>query len=278
MGDDAPVEAAESAADGEHEQSSDLEQLHAKVAELEADAERLAGENDDLRRENRLLLGGYQAGGGLAALVLLGPGLVRAARNYFERAKPGEPVPPRESADLFAAIVRRVVAVGVLGLLVAAVPMLLLWRQNGLIADQNEYFQDQNSKIQGQLLAQAREAKSQAEAIRKQEEDTLLVRKNELLRTIYEKEDCDAGELLEVNKKCPPLHPLRLREEAASALSRLIERPVLNYADLRKADLSGEDLRDAQLLYADLRVHAEITSHFCSLPAMGSVGGAQLKR
>ncbi len=206
----------------------------------------LEEENAHLRRENRLLLAGYQAGGGLVALVLLGPGLLKAARRYFRRARAGDPLPPDETAELFAAIVRRVSAVGALGLLVAAIPTLLLWRQNALIAKQNEYFQDQNAKIQNQLLAQAR-------ATQKQEADTLLVRRNELLRTIYETVSCEPQELSEGETRCPPKHPLRLRQEAVLALAQLDqERLDLSEADLRGAVLRRVDLRGANLRDADL--------------------------
>ncbi|MEO1365903.1 MAG: pentapeptide repeat-containing protein [Acidobacteriota bacterium] len=226
----------------------------------EEELELLRKENEDLRRANRAMLTGYKAGGALAALLALGPGLVKAARNYFEHTKAGEPATPRESAELFAAIVRRVTAVGGLGLAVAAVPMVLLWRQNGLIADQNEFFQEQNSKIQKQLDDQAA--------------DTLLVRKNELLRTIYETKECDVKELPKGEGQCPPLHPLRLRQEAVVALAGLVDHTNLSRANLRyailtgailnKVNLGGADLRQAYLFGADLN-----EAHFIGADLVG---------
>ena len=189
---------------------------------------------------NRLLRGGYLAGGTFLALLLLGPGLSKAAYAYFQSARRGRPVPVTETADLFVAIVRRVLTVGALGLLVAAIPTVLLWKQNLLIAAQNESFQDQNSKLQAQLVAQA-------QTTRKQEADTLLVRRNELLRTLYELENCDKTEGPQ-GDQCPPRHPIRLRRDAALTLAQL-DGDELN---LRSANLEGADLSLADFTNADL--------------------------
>ena len=175
------------------------------VSRPEEEIQRLRSDNRALRRKNRVLLSGYQAGGSLLALVFLGPGLVTAARKFFQRASVRDPLPVDQTADLFAAIVRRGLAVGVLGLLIAAIPISLLWRQNNLIEQQNQYLRDQNSNIQSQLLAQTR-------STRKQEEDTLLVRRNELLRVVYELEDCDKEQIATTSlyrstEDCPPRHP-----------------------------------------------------------------------
>ncbi|MEM1250614.1 MAG: hypothetical protein AAGK22_29895, partial [Acidobacteriota bacterium] len=98
----------------------------------------------------------------------------------------------------------------------------LIFEQNELIRQQNEYFQEQNRKIQQQLDDQAA--------------DTLLVRKNELLRTLYETRECDINELPEGKIRCPLLHPLRLRQEAGVALVSLIEEPDLSDVELLNVD------------------------------------------
>lgn len=61
----------------------------------------LRNELEQLRRQKRLLLSGYKAGGGLLALILLGPRLVSASRSFCGRAKIGDPLPREELADLF---------------------------------------------------------------------------------------------------------------------------------------------------------------------------------
>ena len=161
------------------------------------------------------------------------------------------PVP--ETGELFAAIVRRAVKVGTVGLIVALLPSWLLWRQNALIAAQNKYFQDQNSKLQGQLDAQSR-------AAIKQEADTLLIRRNELLRTIYELKACEKTSLPE-GDPCPPQHPIRLRQEAVLTLAQL-DRGEL---DLSGANLSGVGLSTADFTDVDFSSANLARTAFCIL-------------
>lgn len=176
--------------------------------------EALRQENDQLRAANRVLLTGYKAGGSLAALFLLGPNLIRAARDFFATAEKTNPVPPEESAALVAAFLRRLSLVGLLGLLIALLPSLLMYQQN-------LYLRDQNDKIQQQILAQA--------------EDTWIVRRAQLLDTIVRP------------------GPLRLQQEAILALIGLERRPELGRnVDLNQLDLRGISLPGAKLDFANL--------------------------
>ena len=85
--------------------------------------------------------------------------------------------------DLIAAVVRRFVKVGLVGLGVAALPTGLLWlqlgrmdRQNELVKEQNQFFRDQNKAITEQFEQTAA--------------DTRIVRRAQLLQTLY---DCEDG-------------------------------------------------------------------------------------
>ena len=101
--------------------------------------------------------------------------------------------------------------------------------QNGLIKAQNQYFREQNERTQLQIDAQAA--------------DTRIVRRAQLLTTIYELSDCDRSKL-EEGEECPPKAPSRLREEAVRALAQLDEENL---------NLSGSDLSGARLLVASLQ-------------------------
>ena len=213
-------------------ETDELALLREENESLSADVDELRAQIEKLEGRNRLLWGGYQGAGGLAALILLGPSLVKAARGFFGKVGAGEePIPREESADLFAAVVRRVVAVGALGLMVAgATPVLMYF--------QNQYFREQNAKIQQQIEAQA--------------EDTRIVRRAQLLTAIYELSDCDQSQL-EEGEDCPPKGPMRLRSEAVRALAQLDGTKVqLDGADLRDAVLSGANLRGGSLNQANL--------------------------
>ena len=190
----------------------------------------------------------------------------------------GTPFPRKEGADFFAAIIRRLILVGAAGVLVASIPIALLWEQNLLIERQNEAILDQNEKIQIQL-------QQQANANKRQEEDTRVVRRAQLLTLIYERTDCDLNEELKKHQQkseaaerrleeaqstidsdilrqiretaaiktrntelCPLKAPLRLRQEAVLALAQIDN----NDLSLVGAELSGVDLSGANLSGADL--------------------------
>ena len=316
MADDTEVEeVAESAIDGEHEQSNDLEQLHAKVAELEARLEQ--GSKDPARIETffvgfavalapgvALAFMGIEwfrdnltsvATGVLAGLLIVGlltvvlflfrVEIMRALRlragvqlrevvaetaAAMRASIPGSGASDEETeaaieragqsmASWYSWVSARRAAVwillGLLSTFALFIGESLIYEQNELIRQQNQYFREQNAKIQEQLAAQAA-------ATKKQEEDTLHVRKNELLRTIYEMEDCDSENLPEGEYRCLPAHPLRLRQEAVIALAGFTGPLDLHGADLRRirlnemslpgADFGAADLNDARMRRTDL--------------------------
>lgn len=245
-----------------------------RLAALEAENAAIKARNKDLELQARLLKSGYSVGSALAALILLGPSLVSAAEAFFERSKE-KPFPSTESAALLAAVIRRILSIGLVGLLLALVPIWLLHRQNLLIEEQNVAILAQNAKIQTQ--------------IQNQENDNRIVRRAQLLATIYERSDCSlehrrrehfrsldaakqkaadedawpaerskaASEVAFLNGRnlnvCPPKAPLRLRQEAVVALAALDgEALTLTGADLSRINLKGQDLSGADFSGADL--------------------------
>ena len=247
-------------------------------ADLRQRKEALEGENAELRAKVERLEGERRAAGtaaaGVGGLWILGPNLVRAFSNFQDRAKLGEPLPRPETAELAAAIVRRAFNVGLIGLVIAALPLILLWQQNGLIARQNAYFQEQNNSIQEQN-------QTIREQVEQQASDARIARRAQLLDIIYG-EECvrpeevrrrladgsgeepggGDGDENPTKSRCWPKAPIRARAEAAVAFLEIergngVERPNLQMthltdAHLREADLSGTDLFEANLSGADL--------------------------
>ncbi len=139
-----------------------------RVAELETENEELRSRLERLEKQQERAARAGKAVGGLGARILAGPELRASSRAWFEKLSkiemPRELASP-ETADLATALVRRVVRVGIAGLLLAALPVILLLWQNFLIREQNAAIQKQ---------------------VEQQESDALIVRRAQLLATIYE--------------------------------------------------------------------------------------------
>ncbi len=238
-----------------------------RVAELERENEELRTNLEEVEAEKehlaraRTRVAGFATG--LASRALLGPGLVGRLKVWLhklEQWRPRKPLPVDETAELGAAILRRVIRVGLFGLLVGALPVILLLWQNFLI-------REQNAKIQSQIEQQA--------------SDTLIVRRAQLLDTIYdevcepvahpvtegtspvtagngEEIDTEPDGLIEKSgENCRPRAHLRARQEAVIAFVRIErgrgERPDLHQADLRGAGLPVQNLSRVNFVEADLR-------------------------
>ena len=201
----------------------------------------------------------------VAVLAIAGPELRGAFKAWVEAKTLRDPLPADETADVAAAIVRRVTRVSLAGLAVAILPTVLLIWQNWEMRKQRELFSQQ-------LEEQRAEAQRQAE-------DTEIVRRAQLLATIY---DCADEQSLDDEgnppKICKPAAHPRARKEAAEAFVMLengrgarinlegadlanvglsledadLIGVVLGGAYLKGVDLSGADLRDAELWFTDL--------------------------
>ncbi len=178
--------------------------LRRENAELRAEVKRL-------RKFEHLTKG---AGGAVARLVA-GRELREAFRGWTRvtrEAKGPRDLFSQESADLGTAIVRRVIRVGLVGLVMAIVPAILAI---GLTTWQNILIREQNAKIQIQIEQQA--------------SDTLHVRRAQLLATIYEQECQEIDQIkaqgqvdVDVHSRIckPEAHP-RARQEAVIVFSEI---------------------------------------------------------
>lgn len=144
--------------------------------DVEAELVELRREAAELRRYRDLVKVQVVTGGklaGLAAFLWLGPDLVRALHNWMKARAAGAPLPDVETAHVVAAVVRRVLRVGLVAVSLAVLPAILLVWQNTLMPEQ---------------LVEAR--KQNIELVRHQ-------RKNDLKRSLAEAED-QIGRMLDL--------------------------------------------------------------------------------
>ncbi len=224
------------------ETRGELRETRAQLAELQAERKR------ERRRSRKLALWGVG--------VLAGRGLRASSRAWVAklRERPGD-LASDESADLLAAIARRVLRIGVFALVVAAfailTPFVTLW-QTFVIREQVDQQAEQNTM---------------------QAADNRIVRRAQLLATIYEEECQDSpvpaeGEAPAEGEDppariCTPRSPLRARQEAVLAFVEIERgrgvRPNLRGAYLSEAHLYAADLRGAYLIEADLSGAVNLT-------------------
>lgn len=214
--------------------SADKNRLAARVVEFEKRCEELERLNkelqfelDELRDEREANVQAARSAAALGARVLVGNELRQSFKAWLEAKSLRDPLPGDETADVLAAVVRRVVRVKWTGMIIAfvvgAIPASFLFWQNLLIQDQ----------------------------IEQQDRDSVLVRRAELLNTIYE-ETCEPNNRREgqrapgANSCRPKAHPRARREAVLALLGFERNRGV-------KPDLTGADLRGLDLRLADLR-------------------------
>ena len=138
---------------GEAPDAPDVRDLVAEVERLRAE---LARRDEDLAKANRLRarVAGFATGS--AVRVLLSGPLVDSIETWIRARSLRDPVPPRETAEVMAAIVRRVIRVGLVGLAVASLPMVVLVWQGFMMRAQNTHMRTQNETIQRQFERQGR--------------------------------------------------------------------------------------------------------------------------
>ena len=107
------------------ELGAEVEELRDKLEEVEEERERLA------RAPNCTIA----PASWMTSRVLLGPRLVGSLKAWLRDSSARDPLPPDETADLAAAVLRRIVRVGPVGLAVAVLPIVLLSRQNLPVRD-----------------------------------------------------------------------------------------------------------------------------------------------
>ncbi len=228
----------------------------------------LERENAQLRQELQRLeseLARHRVKHGLSAWVgrrairaIVGWNLTERLAAWIEAYRRVKPVIPiEETAAVLEGVLHRVIRVGLWTLAVGLVPIVLLFWQNLLIRDQNQYFREQIAEM------------------RKQDQ---TARRAELIATIYD-EDCETSMKLVHGSRalCAMKASKRAREEAVKAfvtLERLrrtgsidlsnarlddlrledvdLSRVILKRAVGRRCDLEGANLAGADLGFADL--------------------------
>ncbi|MCP4546843.1 MAG: pentapeptide repeat-containing protein [bacterium] len=195
--------------------------------------------------------------GKLTGLAVLGPGLAESIQNWIEARELANPLPAAETAAMGAAIVRRLIRIGLIGLLFALIIPLLAWQQNKLLDTQNALIITQNTYLQKQI-------ETQQEQIRQQTLEAKRVRRTQLLSIVYDTENCGDKDR-ETN--CPMRASVRAREEAVVAIIQFdrengqeetsLERARLANVELPRTDLGGvnfekADLSNSSLIMSDL--------------------------
>ena len=83
--------------------------------------------------------------GKLGMLVFVGPRLVLSVRAWLEAFLTSpRALPVEETAQLGAAVIRRMLAIGLVGGVVTSLPIVLLYQQNALISEQSRLIEIQN--------------------------------------------------------------------------------------------------------------------------------------
>jgi hypothetical protein len=217
--------------------TEDEKALRAVVRQLENENRELRERLGNLSRR-RTKVAGFAIG--LASRWLLGPSLANSIKHWSRAKTLSNPLPLDETSELAAAVIRRFTRIGLVGLLIAILPIALLAWQNRLI------------RIQ----------------IDQQAEDARIARRAELIDTIYSLEcppPAEAGEGEEEGvlfakgpgeDGCRPRTHIRARSEAALAFIK-IERgqsrsPDLSNAPLSRSNFSGADLSSVAMGSADL--------------------------
>lgn len=242
-----------------------LEERDREVDELRAEVEQL---REQRRQAGRLALAGGSFASWFAARVFIGwdlTGTMRtwfdALRHWLEAKAPADSIPVEETANLAAAIVRRWLRVGLWHVVLASggavTAGILIW-QGFLIRGQIQQQQAQNELVSRQIEQQ----QAQNDLLRTQNEqqqaDTLIVRRAQLLDTIYTGDCTDP----EDPKTCKPKANPRSVREAVLAFVEIerghpekpdLSRANLNGAELFAANLSRTRLSEAFLSKTDLR-------------------------
>lgn len=223
------------------EDRNDVEPGTDELERLRQENHRLRRERDLYRQEHKLLAGG-------ATLVLFGPRLVASLKAWLRKTSRDNPLPVDETAELGAAIIRRMLGVGFVGLFFAAIlPTWLLWNQNQLLDNQNQLFESQNGLFARQNLALLKQFRSESE-------DRDIARRAQLLDLIY-----SCGEQVRGDDEAwgcePAAHPMA-RKEAVEAFieveTRRDHQVNLTHARLEGINLAGVNLETAVFLNADL--------------------------
>ena len=234
----------------------DQEDLRRKLDEAHAHAARLQAELDATRAENTLQ--GDRIQRVEAQLIEQDHRLPHIVWNFFKRGWFGSTDPLRTSSrKAFVWFWFRPTTIAVAaGGLAAWFSVVLLHRQNALVAQQTDAVIEQNKKFDSQLEQINKQLALQESKDKAERDADYETRKAQLLAIIYDSEQRWPWSTPE------PKASLRARQESATSFSRLqtangqpvdLRRSNLRGAILRHAILRGADLRRADLRDTDLR-------------------------
>ena len=125
--------------------NQDLEQIKKDRDALSKENKTLKTKLKNRQRILRLQLAGAKLMGGFGALLTIGPRLYSAIHRWIvvHQENPNR-LAPEETAAVIAALIRRFTAIGLIGLIIAGVPVALLFQQNRILNKQNAMFDQQN--------------------------------------------------------------------------------------------------------------------------------------
>lgn len=225
--------------------------------ENENEIERLLAENRELRDQ----LARYQAGAAtqrkaaklttqVAWYILAGPELNKALTAWLRTWVDERRVDVEQSADVLAAVIRRVFKVGAVGVIMTIFPTVLLMmqlylmsQQNALIESQNTFFAEQNQKLERQVGVQ--------------EAEVYVSRRAELVNTLNARRRC--GET--APQKCDFVASEKDRNRAFAELLTLERRHhakvdltdvTLSHLEAPRANLASVNLGEVDLQLSDL--------------------------
>ncbi len=221
----------------------EAEMLREEVSRLRESNATLESEKARLQSELHGLHGSLKLASGFATLVAFGPGLVASLQTWLEANTQQETLPIKETAEVCAAVTRRVLSIGLLGIIIACVPTAIMWRQAELMSSQNELIRQQNMFFKQQISGVQDQIAQQATT-------EILSRRAQLVDAIYSTLECPPS-----TKRCPPRNSARIRAESAVAFIE-IERnrnvvPNLAKVNFAKINLSAQDMRGVDLSQAD---------------------------
>ena len=214
--------------------SSQQENHDARLEALEQENAELRAELDAYRKGTEVKKLAIKKTTQAAWYLTAGPELNKALSAWLHTWVDEERVDVDQSADVLAAVVRRVFRVGTVGLLVALAPtvllmmqLLLMYQQNSLIESQNTFFAEQNSKLERQVGAQ--------------EVEQFAARRLELVTLINKQRECPG-----TKRNCGFDKSTRDRSKAFMELAKL-ERKHNNKIDLTEVILSEISARAVDL-------------------------------
>ncbi|MCP4547312.1 MAG: pentapeptide repeat-containing protein [bacterium] len=206
---------------------------------LRRENQRLVREIELYRRERKIVAGGI-------TLVLFGPRLVASLRSWLSKTSPELPLPVDETAELAAAVIRRMISIGLIGLLFASIPSILLWKQNRLFKDLTEQANYLTSVQNTLLEAETKESQLQ----RKLAKLNLLGRQEEAVNEFINRLRGVSRVSNSLQDKAPSLYPPRAKAACVPLLRESL--PELRNLSRTLKPIKGEKSTARGRLLADL--------------------------